>query len=158
MKASRRGQGYWGVWFLVKVLSSVFSGLTVAVAKASGGRSSAELCIRCRRAASASGCSRGRRPLIRSGSSHISVSSSRVLIPWTLYLSSQADVSFRYLSGGPLIRRGQLPGTPHPASYYSEVFPFPLTSSSGSTKLPEPSVCSFISRGRPSPLPDPAWG
>lgn len=30
---SGRGQGYWGVWFLVKVLSSVFSGLTMAVCK-----------------------------------------------------------------------------------------------------------------------------
>ena len=86
IKASRRGQGYWGVWLLVTVLSSVsLQDWPWQSAKASAGRPRAELCMSTRRrcAVSEKGCSRGRRPLVR-GSSHIPISSCRVLIPRTL--------------------------------------------------------------------------
>ena len=154
MKASRRGQGYWGVWLLVTVLSSVsLQAWPWQSAKASASRPRAELCMSTRRRCAVS---EGLQPRTQAPGqglithSHFQLQSPH---PPDSYLSSQADDSFRYLCPGPLWRKGPLLVTPHPAFSYSEVFPFPLPSTSGSTKLPEPSVCSST-----SPLPDAAWG
>ena len=156
IKASRRGQGYWGVWLLVTVLSSVSLQDWPWQAVCKGFSRQAQSGAVHEHQTQVCSLWEGLQPRMQAPGqglvthSHFQLQSPH---PPDSYLSSQADDSFRYLRRGPLWRRGPLLVTPHPAFSYSEVFPFPLPSTSGSTKLPEPSVCSST-----SPLPDAAWG